>query len=368
MTLSTCHVLTWLGGSEYHARMTVLRFTIVLAAAVAAMVWWSRGMAAEEGRRPLKQDSRTVVVALDGTGQYRSIQEAIEHAVQGDTIRVTAGEYQEDVTIHSKEGLRLVGEGVDRVRILGRNRVGAFHIGKWPYGVKNVQVSGLTIEQHGGLAMGIFNGAGVVLRDLRINGMVFAQQVQDVRIERCVIGGSETTGVQFADSQAVLVDNRIHDNDHGVTIAGRSEIRLERNIVTRSLFEGVVVTDSASAVLRGNTLVKNGGGAAFLGASRSEVSGNIVALNKIGFLVAPASGASFSFNALHNQDGDYLKVGSPNTPAPELKGASDLAVDPKFVDPEGDDFRLRVDSPLTQVGGFDYLGALGPVNVPAPAK
>ncbi len=342
--------------------MTVLRSTVVLAVALAALVWFGRGVAADDGGRPLKQEPRTVVVALDGTGQYRSIQEAIEHAAQGDTIRVKAGEYQEDVTIHSKEGLRLVGEGVDRVKILGRNRVGAFHIGKWPYGVKDVEVSGLTIHEHGGLAMGIFNGRGVVLRDLRINGMVFAQQVQDVRIEQCVIGGSETTGVQFADSQAVLVGNLIHDNDHGVTIAGKSEVRLERNLITRSLFEGVVVTDSARAALVGNTIVKNGGGVAFLGTSRSEVSGNIVGLNKIGFLVGPTSGATFSFNALHNHEGDYLKTGSPNIPAPELKGDSDLAVDPRFVDPGSDDFRLREDSPLTRVGGFDYLGALGPAT------
>ncbi|MGH7164726.1 MAG: right-handed parallel beta-helix repeat-containing protein [Nitrospiraceae bacterium] len=332
------------------------------------MVWCSHGVAADEDGRPLKPEPRTVVVALDGTGQYRSIQEAIEHAAQGDTIRVKAGEYQEDVTIHSKEGLRLIGDGMDRVRILGRNRVGTFHIGKWPYGVKDVEVSGLTIHEHGGLAMGIFNGRGLVLRDLRINGMVFAQQVQDVRIEQCVIGGSETTGVQFADSQAVLVGNLIHDNDHGVTIAGKSDVRLERNIITRSLFEGVVVTDSARAALVGNTIVKNGGGVAFLGSSRSEVSGNIVGLNKIGFLVGPASGATFSFNALHNQEGDYLKAGSPNVPAPELKGDSDLAVDPRFVDPGSDDFRLREDSPLTRVGGFAYLGALAPSKGALPVK
>ncbi len=368
VTLLLIATLTWLDGSGYHARVTPWPGRVALAVALGAMLWCSRGVAADEARRPLKPEPRTVVVALDGAGQYRSIQEAIEHALPGDTIRVKAGEYQEDVTIHSKEGLRLVGDGVDRVKILGRNRVGSFHIGKWPYGVKDVEVSGLTINEHGGLAMGIFNGRGVVLRDLRINGMVFAQQVQDVRIERCVVGGSETTGIQFADSQAVLVANKIHDNDHGVTIAGKSEVRLERNIILRSLFEGVVVTDSAKAALVRNTIVKNGGGVAFLGASQSEVSGNIVGMNKIGFLVGPASGTTFSFNALRNREGDYLKVGSPNIPAPELKGDSDLAVDPKFVDPVSDDFRLQEDSPLTQVGGFDYLGALGPVTVTPSAR
>lgn len=93
--------------------------------------------------------------------------------------------------------------------------------------------------------------------------MLFTQQVEDVRIEDCIIGGSETTGVQFANSQAVMRSNFIHDNDHGVSVAGKSTVRLERNVITRSLFEAVIVNDQAKATLLGNTFVKNGGGAAF---------------------------------------------------------------------------------------------------------
>ena len=318
----------------------------------------------EAMKSPIVQEPRVLVVVLDGTGQYRSIQEAIDHAVSGDTIRIKVGEYPEDVTIHSKHRLRLVGDGVDKVKILGRNRVGSFHIGKWPYGATEVEISGLTIQEHGGLAMGIFNGRALVLREVKINGMLFGQQVQDVRIENCVIGGSETTGVQLADSQALLVGNFIHDNDHGVTIAGKSDVRLERNVITRSLFEGVVVKDSARAVLLSNTIVKNGGGATFLGSSRSDASGNIVGLNKAGFVVAASSTANISYNAVFNSEENYLRAGSPNVPAPELKADSDLTVDPGFVDPNHDDFRLRSDTPLTKVGGFAYLGALAPIDGP----
>jgi len=317
---------------------------------------------AEGDRATLSRGPREVIVAVDGSGQFRSIQEAIDQAGPEDTIRIRAGEYQEDVTIHSKDRLKLVGEGVDRVKILGRNRVGSFHIGKWPYGATDVEISGMTINQHGGLALGIFNGRGVVLRDMRVNGLLFGQQVQEVRIEQCVLGESETTGVQFADSQAVLVGNFIHDNDHGVTIAGKSEVRLERNVITRSLFEGVVVTDRARAFVVSNTIAKNGGGIAFLGASRSEVSGNIVGLNKVGFLVSPGSQVTFSYNALYNDGGDYRASGPPDRPAPELKSASDLIVDPRFVDPARDDFRLRTDTPLVRVGGYAYLGALAPAT------
>jgi hypothetical protein len=255
---------------------------------------------------------------------------------------------------------------VDQVTILGRDIVvGALHVGKWPYGATDIEISDMTINDQGGHAVGLFNGQGIVLRRIKINGMLFSQQVHDVRIEDCIIGGSETTGAQFADSEAVLIGNFIHDNDHGVSIAGKSNVRLERNVITRSLFEAVVVSDRARAVLVSNTLVKNGGGAAFLGQSQSDVTGNVVGLNRVGFVIAPSSQTTTSFNAFYNTDGDYLRVGNPNQPAPELKAQSDITGDPHFVDPGHDDFHLRLDTPLLKIGHFPYLGALAPASTAA---
>lgn len=313
------------------------------------------------GTTPVLEGARTLVVALDGSGQYTSIQEAIDAARKGDVVRIKAGSYPENVTIHSKDRIRIIGDGVEKVRILGRDLVGSFHIGKWPYGASNIEISELTIQEHGGLAMGIFNGQGIVLRHLVINGKLFGQQVQGVRIEQCSLGGSETTGVQFADSQAVLADNVIHDNDHGVTVGGKSDVRLERNVITRSLFEGVVVTDQARAVLISNTIVKNGGGAAFLGVSQSEAAGNIIGLNTAGVTIAPSARVSLSYNALYNK-ADYLHAGPPPTPAPDLKAESDVREDPRFLNPHDGDFRLGADSPLKHIGTFSYLGALPPVS------
>jgi hypothetical protein len=336
-------------------------FYLSLFGLFAVLVCWGFGPVwAEEGPR---LGPRTLVVALDGTGDYVSLQEAVDAAKKGDTVFVKAGRYPQDVTIHSKEKIKFVGAGASQVTILGRDIVvGALHVGKWPYGATDIEISDMTINDRGGHAVGLFNGQGIVLRRVKINGMLFSQQVHDVRIEDSIIGGSETTGVQFADSEAVLMGNVIHDNDHGVSIAGKSIVRLERNVITRSLFEAVVVSDRAQAVLVSNTLVKNGGGAAFLGQSQSEVTGNVVGLNRVGFVIAPSSQISTAFNAFYNADGDYLRVGNPNQPAPELRAQSDITGDPHFVDPEHDDFRLRLDTPLLNIGRFSYLGALEPAS------
>ncbi|HEU4503981.1 MAG TPA: pectinesterase family protein [Nitrospira sp.] len=334
-------------------------YNIIISAAVALFV---AGLAipAKGGSPP---GPKTIVVALDGSGDFTSIQQAVDAATKGDTVFLKPGRYEQDITIHGKDHLKLIGAGQDKVTLVGReDLVGVLHVGKWPYGASNIEISDMTINEHGGHAVGLFNGRGVVLKRLTVNGMLFSQQVEDARIEDCTIGGSETTGVQFADSQAVLIGNFIHDNDHGVNVAGKSNVRVERNVITRSLFQAVVVNDRAKAVLISNTLVKNGGGAAFLGQSQSDVSGNVVGLNRVGFLVASSSRAATSYNAFYNTDGDYLRVGNPDQPAPELKAQSDITGDPYFVDPAKDDFRLRADTPLIKVGSFPFLGALPPLN------
>lgn len=313
--------------------------------------------------------SRTITVALDGSGDFTSIQEAVDSARKGDMVMIQAGSYAQDLTIHSKEKIKIVGAGVDQVTLQGRREmVGVLHVGKWPYGATDIEISGLTINEHGGHAVGIFNGNRITLRQLRVKGMVFGQQVQDVRIEDCMIGGSETTGVHFADSQAILIGNVIHDNDHGVNVSGKSTVRLERNIITRSLFEAVVVSDQAKTVLINNTLVKNGGGAAFLGLSINEVSGNIFGLNNVGLLIASSSQTKTSYNALFNREANYMRAGSPNLHAPELEVESDITADPRFVDAEHNDFRLKSDTTLVDRGGFRYLGALPPVLPPVPTR
>ncbi|MGZ9159174.1 MAG: pectinesterase family protein, partial [Nitrospira sp.] len=116
-------------------------------------------------------EPQQIVVALDGSGQYRSIQEAVDAAKKGDTIFVKPGAYAEDVTIHSKEKIRLIGAGMDRVTLLGRERVGVFHVGKWPYGATDIEISGFTINEHGGHAVGMFNGRGILLHHVRVKGM-----------------------------------------------------------------------------------------------------------------------------------------------------------------------------------------------------
>jgi len=308
-------------------------------------------------------DGHTWVVALDGTGQFISIQEAIDQSGTGDTIFIKAGKYSEDVTVHSKEGLKVIGAGMKKVFIAGLERVGTLHIGKWPYGATNVEISGMTIQQHGGLGVGIFNGTGVTLRDIHVNGLIFSQQVQGVRIKNCIVGGSETTGMAFADSGAILVGNLIHDNDHGVSVGGTSKVELRHNVITRSLFEAVLVTDKGQTRLVQNTLVNNGGGVKFQDDTSGDLQGNIIVGTKVGLTLLDNTHATWSYNSLFNNDTNYqvARVSKNNTSVRSTP-LTDVQGPPGFVAPDRGDYRLKANSPLLHIGEFSYLGALPPVQ------
>jgi len=140
----------------------MLRITMLGCLAVWALAWagmaWVGMVWAEEGP-PI--GTRTLVVALDGSGDFKSIQEAVDATRKGDTVFLKPGRYEQDLTIHSKDQIKLVGAGRDKVTLLGRDDlVGVLHVGKWPYGATNIEISDMTINEHGGHAVGLFNGRG----------------------------------------------------------------------------------------------------------------------------------------------------------------------------------------------------------------
>jgi nitrous oxidase accessory protein NosD len=250
-----------------------MRRRLILAALACSWFFLPGGAAHAEGSPP----GRVVIVAQDGSGAYTEIQAAIDDALPGDTILIKSGNYREDVVVHSKDRLKLVGESRDRVTILGLKRVGAFRIGKWPYGANDIEVRDLTVSQNGGLAVGIFNGTKILLANIRVQGLLYVQQAKGVRIERSLLGGSETTGVSFSDAQGEVVGNEIRDNDYGVTVAGKSDVRVEGNVIANNAYDAVVFQAGSKGAAVGNRLIKNGGAISVQDGAQADLNGNTIA-------------------------------------------------------------------------------------------
>jgi len=251
-----------------------MRRRLILTALACGWLFLPGGAARAEGSPP----GRVVIVAQDGSGAYTEIQAAIDNALPGDTILIKSGNYREDVVVHSKDRLKLIGESRDQVTILGLKRVGAFRIGKWPYGANDIEVRDLTVSQNGGLAVGIFNGTKIRLVNIHVQGLLYVQQAKDVRIERSLLGGSETTGVSFSDAQGEVMGNEIRDNDYGVTVAGKSDVRVEGNVIANNLYDAVVFQAGSKGTAVGNRLIKNGGAISVQEGALADLNGNTIAV------------------------------------------------------------------------------------------
>ena len=122
--------------------------------------------------------------------------------------------------------------------------------------------------------MGIFNGAHILLSNIRVQGLVYVQQAKDVRIEQSQLGRSETTGVSFVDSQGELTGSDVRDNDYGVTVAGRSNDRIADNVIANSQYEGIVIQKGSMGEVMRNRLINNGGGIAVQDGAHAELTEN----------------------------------------------------------------------------------------------
>ncbi|MBI3109928.1 MAG: DUF1565 domain-containing protein, partial [Ignavibacteriales bacterium] len=166
------------------------------------------------------------------------------------------------------------------------------------------------------------------------------------------------TGTAVSDSTSSSIDGFIIDGSGGATsglkvLRGHSKVT--HNIV-HGFFSGfgpgIHVLSGASAVVKSNSLANNklsGGGTIFYAIyidgnnnNATVLQNNIAYNNNVGIRIGPAGvqadyNCSFGNSWRNHEDG--------TTP-----GANDLIVDPRFVNPNATDFRLKASSPCIDAG------------------
>jgi parallel beta-helix repeat protein len=177
--------------------------------------------------------SRTWIVNAHGAG-FRSIQEAIDNANDGDTILVNAGTYYEHLVVD--KSLSIVGEDAANTVVDGGVDWSTIVIA-----ANNVTIRNLTI-QHG--------IAGVILQKntednkLLENRIVF-NSYYGVYGDRC---GNNT-----------IANNNVSFNGwHGIFLYGREPCIMDGNSFLFNGIDGVFMWYSSNSIVKGNTASGNG--------------------------------------------------------------------------------------------------------------
>ncbi len=300
---------------------------------------------------------KPLVVAQDGSGQFRKIQEAVDASRPGDQILIKAGDYYESVVVQDKTDLSMTGQGIVWVKAEGDNEI-------------------LSIRNSTRIA--IANIKGIHISEAGCYNNVFGiTDSRGVGIYKCVANGSGIFGFDITNSNGVILsENQItRCTMVGASISESSNISVVRNVFSENGdWRTINVSNSQHVYFKNNTVVRNVGVPLVLSACIDvQFYNNIVANNRHSdnsYGVLNATGSStelnFQYNVVFNNESPRGTAHVFDMMGTETVTADAREVDPGFVNISSGNFGLRANSPCLKTG-YDHED-IGAVSAAGNAK
>ena len=271
-------------------------------------------------------DGNTLYVGGNGTGNYTSIQDAIDDASDGDTVYVyvydDSSPYYENVEIMYKS-INLIGEDRNTTIIDGSGSGDVVSVlANW------VNISGFTIQnskidyRHAGITIwysnhNIITGNIISNND---NGINLWHSSGYNTISGNIISGN-WNGIELWEScnHNIIADNNISNNDaRGIMLLGCSNNIITGNNITNNDGSGIVLGHSSLNTITGNYInssSSDGEGISLYKSSSNNITGNIISNNLFGMYLRDSSDYNtITDNTISNNqyEGIFLKVSSNN--------------------------------------------------------
>jgi parallel beta-helix repeat protein len=245
---------------------------------------------------------------------YATIQEAINapETLDGQTIRVDAGTYYENVVVN--KALSLVGENRLNTVVDGNGTGTVFDLS-----VDSVSITGFTIRNAAGRGIYMFRSSGS-----NISYNTFLNSSYAIWL-----GGSTNTlitgnnllqlkhvGIIVSDSSDItLSSNNVADNEFGIALIGSSNGVLRDNNVSSSSKDGVYFFSSDDNIIQSNTISScNESGIWLSGSSNNLITGNDISLNNPdGIHMENSNGSIIFHNNLVNNTMSLVSINSTSS-------------------------------------------------------
>jgi parallel beta-helix repeat protein len=194
-------------------------------------------------RTPAPQ-ARQVALAADGSGDYRSLDEAVRAVPPGSTITLGPGTYRLTAALVIDTSLTLNGAGIDATEIVGSAGEAAVTVTADGFTARDLSIR--------------YDGAGIA-DALRI-------ERGQITIERCrFTGATHTTGERATAGLHVLGDatgsvassEAVHNDLDGIRLADRARLTLTANTCSNNGQMGIQFRDESGGSATGNTCERN---------------------------------------------------------------------------------------------------------------
>jgi parallel beta-helix repeat protein len=245
-------------------------------------------MSLTAGVHSVKASSKIVVVPDD----YSTIQEAIGHAANGDTVFVKKGIYaiDENNTIVVGKTLALIGEDPANTVILGASSNLYDKGTAVRLAAPDITISGFTITNFR-VAVAIANyGSEPYPSGCKITNNNIVNNSEGIRPQRNNLLISEnnitknTGGITGYNTENVIITrNNISENEYGINIGTCRNITVSENQISRNNIGGLNLLYYGPHLVYGNNITSNGWGIRFAeGCGNAEVYGNNITQNGVG--------------------------------------------------------------------------------------
>lgn len=293
--------------------------------------------------------AKTIIVDVNKSAKFTSIQKAIEYAKDGDKIFIKKGDYFENIKIVHKKNLTIEGEfkGKDNVWLKVADPL------KTIIDIKNS--SNITIKNINGIHTKKQACSGAVVQIYYSN---------NIKITQCVLNGSGSYGVYAYDSKNLHITNNLitQCSYRVIELEGCLNVVIEENIIADNEAEnGIRITKGYNVLIKNNTIVNNSVAPIIITRSKKvKIVNNIVAFNDIpeyinagGITVESSQHIELLANVVHKNYNNYKLVDYVG-----ISPTTGFDADPQFVDMAKNDFRLKNSSPYIKAGINDVnIGA-----------
>jgi parallel beta-helix repeat protein len=188
-----------------------------------------------------------IFIDSKGTGDYKSIEEAVKNAILGSTIIIDSGTYKVPKDFEITKPINLLGKGPDKTIILGEEGYNVVYFS----GVDKSFIEGITFTRKG-----------------NIPGNIISVENGDVSFNNCVFSGGKpaTNGENwgsglgyFGKSKGVISNCIIESNAFcGITIEGESNLMIINNLFKNNAFSAISYYNNSGGFAIKNECISSG--------------------------------------------------------------------------------------------------------------
>jgi parallel beta-helix repeat protein len=281
-------------------RRVAARYWLWVYCLIGVLILPATPVLATEAPKPAEEEPRPgaagkfgerAIVAADGSGDTRSIQEAVEGVDAHGTISIKPGTYREQIVI--SKPVRIEGAGREKTRIEATSRrEGERWVAVSIQSCRDVGLEGLTItsgtrlDEQSGLVLVDVQDAGVRVEECNLLWGQYGIGVSgksDARIERCLVAGIWGTGIAIGrDASATVTNCEVRNCYHRcITLRSKGDVRIANNLISGSAWHGIRY-DHCSPVIEGNVIRNNARSGIYAsGSGEAKIANNLFLRNEM---------------------------------------------------------------------------------------